>query len=49
MALQVIGTGMGRKGTRSLKVALVQLGFAKYLTDEQEFLLREDGVFRGGY
>lgn len=29
MALQVIGTGMGRTGTMSLKVALEQLGFGK--------------------
>jgi len=29
MALEVIGTGMGRTGTMSLKVALEQLGFGK--------------------
>ncbi len=29
MALQVLGTGMGRTGTHSLKIALEQLGFGK--------------------
>lgn len=29
MALQVIGAGLGRTGTLSLKIALEQLGFAK--------------------
>jgi hypothetical protein len=29
MALKVIGAGFGRTGTRSLKVALEELGFGK--------------------
>ena len=29
MSLQIIGTGMGRTGTHSLKLALEQLGFGK--------------------
>jgi hypothetical protein len=29
MALKIIGTGLGRTGTHSLKLALEQLGFGK--------------------
>lgn len=45
MALKVIGTGMGRTGTMSLKVALEQLGFGKCYHMFELFQHPEDIVY----
>jgi hypothetical protein len=45
MALEVIGTGMGRTGTMSLKVALEQLGFGKCYHMFELFQHPEDIVY----
>ena len=45
MSLQVIGSGVGRTGTHSLKLALEQLGFAKCYHMEELFRHPEELIY----